>query len=183
MSITWNLDNELGCGALTKNDTGLTSLGKKYIEELNRQGILIDVSHASEKTFYDVIEITKEPIIATHSCAYGLCKHKRNLTDEQIKEIAKLNGTIGVCFFKAFLTDKGEATIDDVIDHIIYIASLVGVKHVSLGSDFEGIEKTSLPQDLKSVKELKNLYTRMEQRGITSAEISQILGENLIAIL
>ena len=98
MSITWNEDNLLGCGALTKLDNGLTEFGKEYIQKLNKKNIIIDVSHSSPKTFWDTVEITQKPIVATHSCVDALCHHPRNLTNEQIKQIAKMNGIIGICY-------------------------------------------------------------------------------------
>ena len=82
MSITWNEDNLLGCGALTNNDTGLTSLGKEYVKKLNEKNIIIDTSHASPKTFWDTIKISNKPIVATHSCSFSICNHSRNLTDD-----------------------------------------------------------------------------------------------------
>lgn len=89
ITITWNYDNELGCGNLTSNDLGLTSFGKKCIKTMNNLNMIIDISHCSSKTFWDILSITNKPVIASHSNVYGLCRHTRNLTDMQIKEIAK----------------------------------------------------------------------------------------------
>lgn len=91
MSITWNDDNLLGCGCFSKNDYGLTSFGKKYVKKLEEKNIIIDVSHASEKTFWDTVENTNKMLVATHSNCYGICEHPRNLKDDQIKEISKRN--------------------------------------------------------------------------------------------
>jgi len=89
MTITWNYDNELGCGNLTSNDLGLTSFGKKCIKTMNNLNMMVDISHCSSKTFWDILSITNKPIIASHSNVYKLCRHTRNLTDIQIKEIAR----------------------------------------------------------------------------------------------
>lgn len=91
MGITWNDDNLLGCGCFSKNDLGLTDFGKEYVKKLEDKNIIIDISHSSEKTFWDIIKNTKKTIVATHSNCYGICEHSRNLKDDQIKEIAKRN--------------------------------------------------------------------------------------------
>ena len=183
MSVTWNKDNELGCGAETKNDTGLTTLGKKYVEKLNKKNILIDISHLSKKGFYDVINISNKPIVATHSCANKLCKHHRNLTDEQIKEIARIKGVIGVCFYSKFLTNNIIATADDIVNHIEYIANLVGIDHVGLGSDFDGICREDLPIDLKGVKDIDIIFNKMRKRGFSESDILKVSSSNFIRIL
>ncbi len=183
MSVTWNKDNELGCGAETINDTGLTTLGKKYIEKLNQKNILIDVSHLSKKGFYDVINISNKPIVATHSCANKLCKHHRNLTDEQIKEIARIKGVIGVCFYSKFLTNNIIATADDIVNHIEYIANLVGIEHVGLGSDFDGVCREDLPIDVKGVKDIDIIFNKMRKRGFSESDILKVSSSNFIRIL
>lgn len=183
MSVTWNDDNELGCGACTNNDTGLTSIGKKYVKYLNKKNILVDVSHLSEKSFYDVSNITSKPIVATHSCANKLCSHHRNLKDEQIKEIARHNGVIGVCFYSKFLTKNVIATADDIVNHIEYISNLVGTEYVGLGSDFDGICKEDLPVDLKGVKDIDIIFEKMRKRGFKEEEIEKISSRNFVKIL
>ncbi len=183
MSLTWNDDNFLACGALSKNDTGLTKIGKKCIKIMNDIGIIIDVSHVSRKSFYDIYNDTASTIIATHSCVDGICHNPRNLTDEQIKIIAKTGGIIGVCFYKGFLSEKSEATIDDVIKHIEYIANLVGTKYIGLGSDFDGMDKEDLPYGINGVTDVKNIASKLEKRGFNKKEIYNIMGGNYIRVL
>ncbi|MEG2310509.1 MAG: membrane dipeptidase [Clostridia bacterium] len=182
MSLTWNDDNLLGCGTNTKNDTGLTKFGKKCIEEMNRLNMIIDVSHASKKTYFDTINISKQTIVATHSCVYNICNHKRNLDDEQIKKIAKLNGVIGICFHTDFLNSNNHATSDDIVRHIEYIATLVGVDYIGLGSDFEGIEKSKLPLDILKCSNMNILIDKMHNRGFSNNEISKIMGQNFLRV-
>ena len=98
MSIVWNNKNELASGAMEKEDEGLTELGIEFVKYLNQKNILVDVSHSSVKTFWDTSKISSKPIVASHSCVYNLCHHPRNLQDEQIKQIAKMNGIIGIAF-------------------------------------------------------------------------------------
>lgn len=183
MSVTWNEDNLLGCGAHTKNDNGLTEFGKRYIKELNKKKIIVDVSHSSEKTFWDVIDTSVEPIIATHSCCYTLCAHPRNLKDEQIKAIAKKGGIIGVCYCKEFLLNNKTAGTKEIVEHIAYIANLVGVDYVGLGSDFDGLEEKNIPNNLRNIGQINNLIKELEKVGFSKQEIYKIIGENWLAKL
>ena len=118
MGITWNFENQLATGCMSKYDTGLTEFGAKCIKVMNKINMIVDVSHASLNTFWNIAKITDKPIVASHSNVYSLCKHKRNLKDNQIKEIAKLNGIIGITYSKDFLSNSNSATINDVIKHI-----------------------------------------------------------------
>ena len=183
MSLTWNDDNFLACGAFTKNDTGLTTKGRECIKLMNNLGMIVDVSHISRKSFFDIINITDKSVIATHSCVNSLCENKRNLTDEQIKLIAKCKGMIGVCFYKEFLSNNKYVTIDNVVDHIEYISNLVGSEFVGIGSDFDGMENEDKPQDLKSVLDIKKIEEKLEKRGFSPKEINNIMGGNYIRIL
>ena len=181
MSITWNFENDLGSGAKTVNDTGLTILGKDYIKRLNKKNILVDVSHVSEKSFYDVVNISNKPIIATHSCAKKLCNHPRNLTDDQIKKIAESGGTIGICFYNEFLSEKNIATVDDIVNHIEYIAELVGIDYVSFGTDFQ--EKEKCPDGIHRVLDFDKIFDNLRNRGVKEDDIEKIAGENFERVL
>ena len=180
MSITWNYNNDLGTGALETIDNGLTSLGEKYIEKLNDKNIIVDVSHSSEKTFWDTANISKKPIVATHSCVYNICNHPRNLRDEQIKRIAKKGGIIGIPFCSPFLRDNGKANVKDVVKHIKYIRDLVGVDYVGLGSDFDGVEDEDLLTDITRVKDIEILEQELKKQNFSSVETEKIMGDNWI---
>ena len=171
MSVTWNMDNDLGCGAETNNDTGITELGKKYIKELIKNNIIIDISHASKKTFWDVVDCcngTNAKLVATHSCVNSLCEHKRNLDDSQIKQIAKMNGIIGICYYTKFLTSQGQATIEDIINNISYIKNLVGIDYVGLGSDFDGVSENELSEEIRGIQDVYKLRKKMKIEGFTT---------------
>lgn len=183
MSVTWNEDNLLGSGALTKNDKGLTEFGKKYIQKLNSKNIIIDVSHSSQKTFWDTCKIAHKNIVATHSCCYRLCQHPRNLTDEQIKQIASMDGIIGICYCTKFLSKTGIATTKEIADHICYVANLVGVDYVGVGSDFDGLEEDDIPTNLRKISQIENLLYELRKRGFHESEIHKIMGKNWIRIL
>lgn len=178
MGIVWNDDNDLACGALTKNDTGLTELGKKYVKELQKQKIIIDLSHASKKTFWDTVKNVEVPVIASHSCVQKLCNHPRNLDDYQIKQIAKIGGVIGVCFCKTFLTTNKTANVKDIVNHIDYIANLVGIDYVAFGSDFDGLEKEHILQDVKGVSDFNKIIEELKLRGYKKEDIDKISQTN-----
>jgi membrane dipeptidase len=181
MTLTWNYDNQIGCGIGTDKDTGLSKFGVEVIKEMNRIGIIVDVSHASEMTFWDALKISTMSVICSHSNAKSICSHKRNLSDEQIKAIAKKEGVIGINFNSDFLNNSGEADIDDIIKHIEYIASLVGAEHIGIGSDFDGIEKT--PRDLKSIEDMNELFNRLAKMNYTQKQINDISGENFLRVI
>ena len=182
MGTVWNDDNELACGAHTTNDKGLTNLGKQYIKKLEKKHILIDVSHMSKKSFYDTLENTKGPIIASHSCAYTVCNHKRNLSDNQIKQIAKRQGIIGICFCKPFLTTNSKATVKDIIKHINHIVELVGIDYVGFGSDFDGVEEENKLEDIRSVKDINKIIIELEKEGYSKENIEQITSKNFLRV-
>ncbi len=183
MSITWNGKNSLGCGAFTSVDTGLSKLGKAYVRKLERKKIGIDVSHLSERSFWDVSKIITTPIIASHSCCKSLCNHKRNLSDEQIKEIAKSNGIIGVNYCNTFLSQDGNASSSNIANHIQHISNLAGVDYVGLGSDFDGIDKQNEPCDIHILEDIHNIKEQLEKRGFSKKEINKIMGENWKKVL
>ena len=183
MSITWNEDNLLGCGALTKQDNGLTEYGKQYVQKLNEKKMIVDVSHSSEKTFWDTIKINERPSIATHSCCYSLCQHPRNLKDEQIKQIARNNGIVGICYCTNFLSETGIAGTKEIAEHIAHIANLVGVDCVGLGSDFDGLDENEIPTDLKNIGQIDNLVQELKKIGFQEDEIEKIMGSNGIRVI
>jgi membrane dipeptidase len=191
LGFTWNYSNALGEGAnevygdadRTPSEGGLTELGKQVALEMNKLGMLIDVSHMSEDTFWEVINISKAPIMATHSGASSIRNHQRNLTDDQLKAIASNGGVVGVVFYPQFLTDRypnEPALLDDYIDHIDHIVNLIGIDHVALGSDFDG---GPLPADLKDSSELYKVTEELIRRGYKEKEIKKLLGENTLRLM
>ncbi|MEX2103704.1 MAG: dipeptidase, partial [Bacilli bacterium] len=139
LGLTWNYSNEAADGALEPRAAGLTQFGKNLVTECRRLGIIVDVSHLTEKGFYDVAELGDEPFIASHSNCRAICEHPRNLTDEQIKTIVNQKGGIGVTFVREFLNgDKNEVSMNDLLRHIDHLCSLGAVDHIGIGSDFDG---------------------------------------------
>ena len=139
--LTWNDDNEFAAGAtFTGEDKGLTPQGIQVVRRMEELGMIIDVSHASEKTFWDIMENTSAPVIASHSNAWALCHHPRNLKDDQIRAIAERGGVIGMNTWWEFINERGPgvtgADVNDLAAHARYIADLVGPATVGCGFDF-----------------------------------------------
>ncbi|RFU67847.1 dipeptidase [Bacillus sp. V59.32b] len=160
VGLTWNFANMVADGALEKRGGGLTGFGESVVKTLNRHAIWCDVSHLSERAFWDVIEIADHPI-ASHSNVFRICPHPRNLKDNQIIALLKKNGVIGVTFVPEFLTEKPLAHIADVLKQIDYIASLGGGRQIGVGSDFDGIDQTV--HNLSSYRDYQNLINEMHK--------------------
>lgn len=182
LGLTWNQRNALGDGVgEAYTQSRLTNLGQKVVECMNKLGMLIDVSHLNEAGFWHVLEISKDPIAATHSCAKALCAHPRNLTDQQLRALAKQKGVVGVNFYPQFLRESGLITRQDVIRHITHIAEVAGVETVGLGSDFDGINET--PKGLEHVGDYYYLLEDLTKIGFSTLEVEQITGRNFMRLL
>lgn len=163
-------------------DYGLTDLGKELIAEMNRLGMMIDVSHASDQAIRDVIACSKAPIIASHSSVRSLYSHPRNLSDELICLVADSGGVIQVAIWTGFLKSKedGKATVADVVDHIDYIVKLVGIDHVGFGSDFDGGGDVVGCEDASGII---NITVEMLRRGYSEEAIEKFWGLNFFRVL
>lgn len=180
--LTWNYANEIADGVKDSHiGRGLTAFGKEVVTSMNKLGMLVDVSHLSEKSFWDVMEVTRMPIMASHSNAKTICGHPRNLTDSQIKTIKQNNGFIGINLYPNFLNNSGESNIDDIVRHIEYITSLIGENHIGLGGDFDGVEL--LPDGIKGVEDLHKIFERLLALNYKEEFIRKFAGENLLSII
>jgi len=181
MSLTWNHRNRLGDGIGTLNGRrGLTPFGRDTLREMQRLGMIIDVSHLSERTFWHVVEATEGPLAATHSNALSICKSPRNLSNDQIRAISDRGGFIGLNFCGYFLNDSGEASIDDVVKHASHIAELAGTRVLAIGSDFDGT--ASLPRGLEHVGKIGGLIESLRQAGFSRSDIDAISHRNFLRV-
>jgi len=182
LTITWNNSTDWAISAQDPQSTtkGLSDFGRQVIRTMDSLGMIIDVSHTGIKTIEDILEITKNPIIASHSGVKALRNHYRNLSDSQIVRIARIGGVIGVVFYPPFLCSNGKATIDTVLKHIDYIVRLVGVDYVALGSDYDGMEST--PVGLEDVSKFPNLTDALLRHGYSNRDVKKILGENFLRV-
>ena len=182
ITLCHNGDNQLCDSAMKTVGThnGLSDFGRKAIERMNSLGIMVDVSHAGEKTFWDTIELSTKPIIASHSCCKALCRHPRNLTDDQIRALAAKGGVLQICLYKYFLSDKGTADITDAVRHIMHVVDLVGADYVGIGSDFDGGGGIG---GCEAENEIINITKALVREGLADEQIINILGGNLLRVL
>ncbi len=177
MTLCHNGDNLLCDSAAGKaTHGGLSDLGRDAVREMNRLGMVVDLSHAAETTFYDVLETSAAPIIASHSSARALCDHPRNLTDDQLRALAAAGGVAQVCFYDPFLREGGGASVIDAVDHIDHMVRVAGIDHVGIGSDMDGgggIEGCA------TSNEMINLTVELLRRGYTPGQLQKIWGGNL----
>jgi len=185
LGFNWNYSNYLGEGAgevysdgKTKSSNGLTDLGKLVLKEMEDLGIGIDVSHMNEATFWGVVENTTSPIIASHSGAYRLRKHRRNLKDNQLEAIRESGGLVGLVLCNNFLKEGGAAYLEDYMDHLNYIVEKIGIDHVAIGSDLDG---TDLPVDLKDSSEMGKIVALLEDQ-YASEDVNKILSGNFLRV-
>ena len=227
VTLCHSADNQIcdSCASVVKKWGGLSPFGRELVGEMNRIGMLVDVSHASDDTFYDVLECSSGPVVATHSCCRALCDHPRNMTDEMIRALAQAGGVIQINFYPLFLdggfrkilhesgiSERGERIESEFIadpgnpdkraawnavqdelnalkrpsyrliaDHIDHVVELVGIRHVGIGSDFDGIEVT--PSGMEDISMMHGIFDELRHRGYTEADIASIAGLNFFRVL
>lgn len=183
MTLTWSNRNDIADGINEEaTGSGLTLFGKQVVAEMNRLGMLVDVSHISTAGFWSVMETSAKPIIATHSNAKSLCSHPRNLNDEQIKALAQNGGLAGITFAGQFLEeDWRNACIESVYKHIDYMLNLIGNDdHIGFGSDFDGISHP--PYNIQGVQDYKPLIDYLS-KYYSDETINKITHQNVINLL
>lgn len=200
ITLAHSKDNHISDSSYDKRHThhGLSRFGRKVVAQMNRVGIMIDVSHISDEAFADVMEVSKVPVIASHSsCRHFTPGWERNMSDEMIERLARAGGVIQINFGSGFLdgeikqareafeeSDHGEpprATVEHVADHIEHVIELVGIDHVGLGSDFDGLGD-SLPEGLRDVSAYPNLLRVLLERGHTEDELRKICSGNVLRV-
>jgi membrane dipeptidase len=178
--------------AQVKHHNGLTDFGKDVVREMNRLGMIVDVSHVADKTFWDALAVSQAPIFASHSSARALTNVPRNMTDEMIVALAKKGGIIDVNFNCGFISQKSadadarkektpRATLADVVNHIDHIRKIAGIDAIGIGSDFDGVECT--PEGLDDVSKFPNLTRALLEKGYTAEDIRKIYGENFLRVM
>ena len=182
MTLCHNGDNDV-CDYASKTQHthhGVSEFGEKVIKEMNRLGVLVDMSHAGEESFYQALEISNVPIVCSHSSARALCDHQRNLTDDQMRALAKKGGVAQTTIYNGFLRKEGEATINDVIAHLEHAIDVMGIDHVGLGTDFDGDGGV---RGLANSSELINFTRRLLARRFSEQDIQKIWGGNFLRVM
>jgi membrane dipeptidase len=166
-----------------EHHNGLTDFGRQVVAEMNRLGMMVDISHVSDKTFQDALAASRAPIFASHSSCRALCEVPRNMTDEMIRALAKKGGVIQINFNPGFLTLRKSppANLDDVVQHIDHAVKVGGIDAVGIGSDFDGIEE--VPVGLEDVSQFPNLTRALLEKGYRAEDIRKIYGENTLRLM
>jgi membrane dipeptidase len=205
IQVTYMEANLAGQGCLERIDAGLTGFGLEMIEEMNRLGILIDLSHVGYRTTMEAIEASRKPVVFTHANPKSLCDHPRNKTDDAIKALVKKGGVIGATVFPVFLPAGNNSTVGDFVDVVDYLVKMVGIDHVAVGTDFtEGQPKEFFdwlltgrsmkgpalqlnhplknPQGIEGAADFPNVTEALVARGYAESDIRKFLGENMLRL-
>lgn len=162
------------------NHNGVSEFGAQVIREMNRLGMMVDLSHASEKSFYDAISLSKVPIVCSHSSCKHLCDHPRNLNDEQMRALAKSGGVMQITFYEGFLREQGIASIQDALSHIRHAVNVMGIDHVGIGTDFDGDGGV---MGLAHAGELINLTRMLLREGYSEDDLRKLWGANFLRVM
>ncbi|MCU0596254.1 MAG: dipeptidase [Desulfobacterota bacterium] len=203
IQLTYNDENAVGCGCMAPEDKGLTALGREVVAEMNRLGMLVDLSHCGLKTTMDGIEASKKPVAFTHANPLALAKSPRNKPDEAFKALAAKGGVAGVVRLPAWLTSHGKASVDDYLKAIDYLVNLIGIDHVALGTDFmeelpaevmmaslkgispETLEKyysSTLVEGFESPADFPRVSEGLLSRGYRPGDVKKIMGGNWLRL-
>lgn len=175
-TLTWNGKNELGAGSAVSHSNGLTKFGNDVVKEFDSNNIFIDVSHTSDRLFYDIVNISTKPIVATHSNSRKITNVKRNLTDKQFEIIKNKKGIVGLNFYKGFLNDdEDKANSFDILRHAEHFLSLGGEDILSIGADFDGCH---LPDDINGIENIDEIYELFLKHNYNEALVKKIFYKN-----
>ena len=182
ITLCHNGDNDICDSAARSEKThgGVSDFGAKVISEMNRLGVMVDLSHAAESSFYDALQLSKQPIVCSHSSARALCDHPRNLTDDQMRVLAQQGGVCQITLYHGFLRKEGEATIRDAMQHLDHAIGVMGIEHVGLGTDFDGDGGV---KGLADASELTLFTRQLLARRYSEADIQKIWGGNFLRVM
>lgn len=175
ITLTWNGDNEIASGVKGNNKRGLTVFGRQCISEMEKQGIIVDVSHLNERGFRDVCRCATLPFIASHSNCYDIYPHPRNLKKYQIEFIRETGGIIGLNFYKDFLCDKNDSVLEYFCKNVMYLLELGCEKNVAIGSDFDG---GKMSEEVSGIECMKKVYVYLFEKGVDEKTLENIFYNN-----
>ncbi|MBQ9460026.1 MAG: membrane dipeptidase [Oscillospiraceae bacterium] len=181
VNLCWNHANLICGSGRSEPERGLNDLGRAFAARAQENGILLDVSHCSDAAFWDLIQVTRAPVIATHSNARTICNHTRNLTDDMIRAIAETGGFIGVNLYAEFVSEGKTASMDEILRHFDHFLSLGVEKHIGLGADLDGC--SPLAGNLRGVQDLPLLWDALRRRGFDEALCEDIFYNNLLRVM
>ena len=179
VNITWNHPNALSGTNAEEPDRGLSEQGRAFVKTMGELGMLVDVSHLSDPGFWDVMEVTDRPVVATHSNARAIFPHPRNLTDAQLTAIINTNGVAGLNMYAGFLGDDPD--FDTVVSHLEHFLALGGENNVSMGGDWDGI--TQMPRGMSGIQDMEKLYEHLLRRNYSESLLEKVFYSNLMRVV
>lgn len=185
MTPVWNYENCFGhpnsreCNVMQK---GLKPFGMEAVEYMGKLGMIVDVSHASDGTFWDILAHAKGPVVASHSNCRTLCGHPRNLTDDMIRALAEKGGVAGLNLYGYFLTDAGESKIEDMVEHIVHMLRVGGSEFPAIGTDFDGFDGVEV-LEISRTQEMGRLWDALKRNGVSQSQIEKIQYKNAARII
>ncbi len=182
MTLTHNADLDwAGANSADPDAPGLTEFGREVVREMNWLGMLVDLSHVSDRSMADALDVSEAPIIFSHSSVRALTDHPRNVPDHILDRLPDNGGVIMITFVPSFVTDEEPATLDDVADHIDYVRDRVGVEYVGIAGDYDGI--VTVPEGLEDVSTYPYLFAELSRRGWSESELRKLAGENVLRVM
>ena len=182
ITLTWNYPNEIGYPSCMPEhmDKGLTPFGEEVVHEMNKLGMLIDVSHLSDGGFHDVARLSTKPCVASHSNARALCPHTRNLTDDMIKVLSNKGGVMGINFEREFLGNRDISTVEEMVNHIKHIRNVGGIEVIAIGTDYDGINQQL---EIENMGQISKLILGLQNNGFNEEEIEKIFYKNALRVI
>lgn len=183
MTLTWNRQNAIARGVRAQGSEGLTAFGRQVVREMETLGMIVDCSHLSDQALDDLLDLCSKPIVASHSNSRELLGHPRNLTDQQLKQIAQTGGLVGLTFAGVFVdSDPKKVTLDRALDHLERLINQAGIDHVGLGSDFDGF---TAPYGLvmADCTGLPGIAQGLRDRGYGEADVEKVMGLNWLRVV
>jgi microsomal dipeptidase-like Zn-dependent dipeptidase len=182
ITLSHNGDNDICDSAMQSNKThnGLSEFGKEVVREMNRTGVMIDISHTSEKTMIDVLKCSTMPVIASHSALKAINNHPRNISNRIVRLLKNRGGVVQICLYDKFLKARGKANVDDIIKHINYIVRMFGIDYVGIGTDFDGCDSSA---GLRGINEVPRITSALVRNGYSTEEIGKIWGGNFLRVM
>lgn len=183
LGLTWNYQNKYGTGCACKKDVGLTSDGEELVKIANKLGIIIDLAHASKKTMLDALQVSKKPVIISHANVRKIVDKPRNVDDEVLELLKKNSGVIGISAIGPLVSGKPKPTLDDLVEHFVYVKELFSVELLAVGTDFLGLLGLPTPEGFESIDKIPALYEKLLERGFSENDIAKVAYENALRVI
>ncbi len=183
LGLTWNYNNRWASSCFSSKDYGLTPEGEELVKHANKLGIVVDLAHASKKTIIDVLQVSKKPVMISHANVKSVHDHKRNVDDEILELLSLNKGVIGLSFVSSFISPKKRSSLNDLINHFMYVYERFGPNILAIGSDFHGLLGLPSVEGLESIDKIQTLLEILRSKGLSESDIRKIAYENALRLM